>query len=130
MFKNILGILLLSGSLSFMGYFYLSSEKRSINPLQSFLEKEIENKKSKNELPTDWNLIKSVKYKYQSEKTNKLLGELPFIKTSAQGIYRLDITFMDEPESKSIILVQFNLINLKTSNLAYEFFLRVDLSQI
>lgn len=100
------------------------------SPLQSYLQKEIQTRLQKKELPADWQLIKTVKYKFQSEKSNKSLGNLPIMQTNPQGVLRLDVTFMDEPGSESIILVQFNVINMKTNNLVYEFFLRIDLSQL
>lgn len=100
------------------------------NPLQMYLQKEIQTRLQKQELPSDWGLIKTVKYKFQSEKSNQSLGNLPIMQTNPQGILRLDVTFMDEPGSESIILVQFNVINMKTNNLVYEFFLRIDLSQL
>lgn len=130
MIKNIIGILLISLSLSFLGYFYLNTEKKSLNSFQVFLSNELEKKQQKNELPKDWHLIKTVKYKYQSDKSQQRLGGLPFITTNPKGLYKLDITFMDEPGSQSIVLLQFNMVNLKTNNLTYEFFLRLDLNQI
>lgn len=131
MLKGLIGIIFILCSAAIVKLYYLSPEPpKKMNVFQSYLLKEIETKKQKKELPADWHLIKTVKYKFQSEKCNKLLGGLPVVQTQPQGVLRLDLTFMDEPGSENIVLVQFNLINIKTNNLVYEFFLRVDLSQI
>lgn len=131
MLKGLIGIIFILCSAAIVKLYYLSPETpQKMNVFQSYLLKEIETKKQKKELPSDWNLIKTVKYKFQSEKCNKLLGGLPIVQTHPQGVLRLDLTFMDEPGSENIVLVQFNLTNIKTNNLVYEFFLRVDLSQI
>lgn len=131
MIKGLLGIIFILCSAALLKFYYTPEvSKKNNNLFQSYLQKEIESKKQKKELPADWSFIRSVKYKFQSEKCNKLLGGLPVVITHPQGTVRLDVTFMDEPGSENIVLVQFNLINLKTNNLVYEFFLRVDLSQL
>lgn len=129
MIKNIIAIFLISISLTLFGYLYLKTEKKPLNSFQKYLVAEIEKKEIGNELPKDWNLIKNVKYKYQSKKSSQLLGDLPFIKTNKKGTYRLEIVFMDEPASTEFILIQFNLINIKTNNLIHEFFLRINTKQ-
>ncbi len=129
MIKNIVAIFLISISLALFGYLYLKTEKKPINSFQKYLVSEIEKKEIGNELPKDWNLIKNVKYKYQSKKSSLLLGDLPFIKINKKGIYRLEIVFMDEPASTEFIMIQFNLINIKTNNLIHEFFMRINIKQ-
>ena len=129
MIKNIIALFLISISLSLFGYLYLKTEKKPLNPFQTYLVNEIEKKEMNHEVPKGWNLIKNVKYKYQSKKSSHLLGDLPFIKINKKGIYRLEIVFMDEPASTEFILIQFNLINIKTNNLIHEFFLRINTKQ-
>ncbi|MCB0370967.1 MAG: hypothetical protein KDD45_16485 [Bdellovibrionales bacterium] len=130
MFKNIFAILLISVSLSLLGYFYLGTETKPINPFQKFLISQVEEKLKNKELPKEWELIKSVRYQYPSVKSNKLLGGLPIIKTNPKGNYSLEIIFMDEPGSEDFILAQFDLKNIKDQNLVYEFFLRINLKEI
>lgn len=130
MIKGLLGIIFILCSAALFKFYYAPEAPKKKNVFQAYLLKEIEAKSQKKELPADWNLIRTVKYKFQSDKCNKLLGGLPIVQTQPQGVLRLDMTFMDEPGSESIVLVQFNLINLKTNNLVYEFFLRIDLSQL
>ena len=114
----------------FEGFFKdASTLKISPNKLQGYLVAELNKKYASKELPTEWDQISVVKYRFPSAKAKKILAQSPFVKTNPKGNIKLTVTFMDEPDSKDFVLAQFELVDLASNNLKFEFFLRFNINK-
>lgn len=103
--------------------------KMAPNKLQSYLVTELNKKYVNKELPTEWDQISVIKYRFPSAKAKKILAQSAFVKTNPKGNIKLTVTFMDEPDSNDFVLAQFELVDLASNNLKFEFFLRFNINK-
>lgn len=121
MIRNILAIILISLSLSIFGYLFLNTEKKPINPFQAMIQKDLQSTilQTPDLKPLLDNVVE-IKYVYHSKISQKLLGQLPIVNKLSKGNIKLEIEFIDEPTDVNFIILQFNFIDLKSSNKIYE----------
>lgn len=112
--------LIFIGAASILGWLSYEGQVESSslngNGFQAALINDLKLASKNKELPTMWNQISEVRYLYHSKKVQTSLDKSPIVATNKKGNKRLLVEFFDEPGSDDIIVVRYNVVDLKTGN--------------